>query len=53
MHLEKIYYLDSFNIKRYNNNLIIGIHFGVKGKNEKTIFNLTTPFDAIIQKIIK
>ena len=39
-------------IKRYNTNLAIGLHFGGKEKNGKTLFNLATPFDAIIQNII-
>ena len=37
-------------IKRYNNNLIIGIHYGVERDiNKKIISNLATPFDAIIK----
>ena len=43
-------------IRRYNNNLIIGIHFGSlkkdKGESEGAGPNYATPFDAIIQDII-
>ena len=50
-------------IKRYNNNLVIGIHFGAKLKiekseqnkdksNENYECNLATPFDVIIKDII-
>ena len=41
-------------IKRYNNNLILGIHFGKKKeKNENgIIINVATPFDIIIKNII-
>ena len=41
-------------IKRYNNNLILGIHFGKKKmKNSKNITcNIATPFDFIIKDII-
>ena len=39
-------------IKRYNNNLILGIHFASqKNKKEEIIYNLATPFDVIIQNI--
>ena len=37
-------------IKRYNNNLIVGLHFGAKIYDDKC--NLATPFDVIIQDII-
>ena len=40
-------------IKRYNNNLILGIHFGKKKENKKGIIcNIATPFDIIIKNII-
>ena len=41
-------------IKRYNNNLILGIHYGKKKeKNENGItINIATPFDIIIKNII-
>ena len=35
-------------IKRYNNNLVIGIHFG----SRESLGNLATPFDVIINDII-
>ena len=39
-------------IKRYNNNLILGIHFGKKKESEKgIIYNIATPFDIIIKNI--
>ena len=39
-------------IKRYNNNLVLGIHFGVeKNIKNKVIINLATPFDIIIKEI--
>ncbi len=37
-------------IKRYNNNLIVGIHFGAKKEREKC--NLAIPFDIVIKDII-
>ena len=44
-------------IKRYNNNLIIGIHFGSQKRAERTdnelLCNLAIPFDAIIKDIIE
>ena len=40
-------------IKRYNNNLILGIHFGKKKECKNgIIINLATPFDIIINNII-
>ena len=40
-------------IKRYNNNLILGIHFGKKKENKKGIICIiATPFDIIIKNII-
>ena len=43
-------------IKRYNNNLIVGIHWGTKKKdiesNDKYECNLAIPFDVIIKDII-
>jgi len=39
-------------IKRYNNNLIIGIHSGAeKDVNDEYIYNLAIPFDIIIKDI--
>ena len=41
-------------IRRYNNNLILGIHFGKKkfrGSNN-IIYNVATPFDIIIKNLI-
>ena len=38
-------------IKRYNNNLIIGIHHGSKSLDKKYLYNLATPFDIIIKDI--
>ena len=39
-------------IKRYNNNLILGIHYGAERDiNKKIINNLATPFDVIIKDI--
>ena len=37
-------------IKRYNNGLIIGIHFGGE-KKELRKYNLATPFDIIISEL--
>ena len=37
-------------IKRYNNNLIVGIHFGAKINEDNC--NLAIPFDVIIKDII-
>ena len=40
-------------IKRYNNNLILGIHFGKKKETDNgIIYNVATPFDIIIRNII-
>ena len=41
-------------IKRYSNNLVVGIHCGAKIKNETKEIecNLATPFDAIIEDMI-
>ena len=41
-------------IKRYNNNLVIGIHYGVQKdeiSNDKCLYNLAIPFDIIIKDI--
>ena len=39
-------------ISRYNNNLILGIHRSdIKNKDNKVLFNLAIPFDAIINDI--
>ena len=44
-------------IRRYNNNLIIGIHFAYSGKDKikikdnKYTYNMATPFDVIIKNI--
>ena len=41
-------------IKRYNTNLIIGIHYGSKKDpilNNKYLYNVATPFDVIIKDI--
>ena len=38
-------------IKRYNNNLIIGIHHGSIILDNKYLYNLATPFDIIIKDI--
>ena len=39
-------------IKRYNNNLVLGIHHsGIKDENNNFKYNLATPFNAIIKDI--
>ena len=38
-------------IRRYNNILVLGIHFGIKSINEENEINVATPFDVIIKDI--
>ena len=39
-------------IRRYNNNLVLGIHqSGIKDKNNNFLYNLATPFNVIIRDI--
>ena len=38
-------------IKRYNNNLIIGIHYGSEKLDKGNLYNLATPLDIIINDI--
>ena len=38
-------------IKRYNNKLIFGIHFGARIDCNQKLYNLAIPFDVIIKDI--